>query len=428
MLLQRSAMCVLSTAACLTTTPGAAHAQNAFLLRDVRVFDGEHTLEHRWVRVDSGRITTIGGPELDRHTSGVEVIEGRGRTLLPGLIDSHVHIGEDVTGALHQALVFGVTTELDMFNGGARFERMKQVRAADPPDVADIRSAGVGATAPGGHPTQMGGGPIPTLSSADEAQAFVDARIAEGSDYIKIIRDDLSWMKPGGVPTLDSATIAALVRVAHIRGKLVVVHISTERDARMVLGAGADGLAHIFTGDTASRDFGAFVARHHAFVIPTLETIYGTCGRSDGPAILADTNFAPYLSAQWRGLLGMTWPAGKITCKGTDEAMRQLAQAHVRILAGTDAPIPGTAYGASLHGELAQLVHDGLTPEAALSAATAEPARIFQLSDRGTIGPGMRADLVLVDGDPTRDILATRRILAIWKRGVRVQRERISSP
>ncbi len=398
--------------------------QGAFLVRDVRAFDGERTLEHRWVLVDSGRIAAIGGPEVDARSPGVEVIDGRGRTLLPGLIDSHVHVAQDVTGALRQALVFGVTTELDMFNGGARFERMKEVRASDPPDVADVRSAGVGATAPGGHPTQMGGGPIPTLSSPAEAQAFVDARIAEGSDYIKIIRDDLSWMRPGGVPTLDSATIAALTSAAHARGKLAVVHIATERDARMVLGAGADGLAHIFVADTASRDFGAFVASHHAFVIATLVTIYGTCGRSNGPSILADTNLAPYVSGQWRRMLSMTWPAGKTTCNGTDDAMRQLAQARVPILAGTDAPIPGTAYGASLHGELALLVQDGLTPEMALAAATSVPARIFHLTDRGTIRPGMRADLVLVDGDPTRDILATRRIVAVWKRGVRVERAR----
>src|SRR2546429_5762269 len=92
-------------------------------------------------------------------------------------------------------------------------------------------------------------------------------------------------------------------------------------------------------------------------------------------------------------------------CNRTDEGIRQLARAHVPILTGTDAPVPGTAYGASVHVELALLVRDGLTPVQALAAATSVPAQAFHLSDRGWIRPGMRADLVLVEGDPTTNIL-----------------------
>ena len=92
------------------------------------------------------------------------------------------------------------------------------------------------------------------------------------------------------------------------------------------------------------------------------------------------------------------------------------------ILAGTDAPNPGTAHGSSLHRELELLVQAGLSPEAALAAATSVPARIYGLRDRGRIAPGLRADLVLVNGDPSRDITATRDIVSIWKRGVRLER------
>lgn len=91
-------------------------------------------------------------------------------------------------------------------------------------------------------------------------------------------------------------------------------------------------------------------------------------------------------------------------------------------MTGTDAPIPGTTYGASVHGEMTLLVRAGLTPFQALTAATSAPAVCFHLADRGRIRAGMRADMVLVDGDPTSDILATRNIVAVWKRGVRVQR------
>jgi imidazolonepropionase-like amidohydrolase len=103
--------------------------------------------------------------------------------------------------------------------------------------------------------------------------------------------------------------------------------------------------------------------------------------------------------------------------------MHELMQAHVPILAGTDAgALTGLPYGASLHGELKLLVDDGMSPVEALAAATSAPARAFHFRDRGLIRPGLRADLVLVEGDPTHDILATRNIVAVWKKGVRIER------
>ena len=405
----------------LALSAAQSTAQRPIVIRDVRVFDGERTTEHRSVLVDSGRIIRVGNADMP--TPGAVEIDGRNRTLLPGFIDSHVHVADSVASALHQALVFGVTTVLDMFSAGARLERIKQFRLADTPGLADVRSAGVGATVPGGHPTQMGGPPFPTLRNAADAPAFVDARIVEGSDYIKIIREDSG---AGRLPTLDSATIAVIVREAHAKGKLVVAHAGSERAARMVLGAGVDGLVHMFIADTVSSDFGAFVSAHRAFVIPTLVTFASACGRLEAPALAADTSITPYLSARWRTSLTMTasWPSRPPACAGTDAGIRQLVAARVPILAGTDAPIPGTTYGASLHAELELLVRVGVPPEAALRAATLESARAFRLDDRGAIRSGLRADLVLVDGDPTRDIFATRRIVGVWKRGIRVERPR----
>ena len=100
-----------------------------------------------------------------------------------------------------------------------------------------------------------------------------------------------------------------------------------------------------------------------------------------------------------------------------------LADRGVPILAGSDPPARGRPYGASMHRELELMVQAGLSPTAALRAATSVPARIFGLDDRGRIAPGLRADLLLVDGDPTADILATRSIVAIWKQGAQFDRE-----
>src|SRR5208282_5359317 len=94
----------------------------------------------------------------------------------------------------------------------------------------------------------------------------------------------------------------------------------------------------------------------------------------------------------------------------------------VPVLAGTDAS-DGVTSGALLHAELATIVKAGLTPPEALEDATSVPAKAFSLTDRGRIAPGLRADLLLVHGDPTTDVAATKDIVAIWKQGVRFDRE-----
>ena len=103
--------------------------------------------------------------------------------------------------------------------------------------------------------------------------------------------------------------------------------------------------------------------------------------------------------------------------------MRALHARGVPILAGTDAANPGTTYGASLHRELVLLTEAGLTPGEALAAATSVTADAFGLVDRGRVAPGRRADLLLVEGDPTADVTATRAVVGIWKGGVRIDRD-----
>jgi hypothetical protein len=103
--------------------------------------------------------------------------------------------------------------------------------------------------------------------------------------------------------------------------------------------------------------------------------------------------------------------------------VRALHAAGVRVLAGSDVPNPGTVHDVSVHRELELLVDAGLPPLDALAAATSAPAEAFKLADRGRIAPGKRADLVLVDGDPTKDIKATRAIAAVWIAGRKFDRD-----
>jgi imidazolonepropionase-like amidohydrolase len=398
-----------------------AAAPPSFLIQDVRLFDGHRVFDHRSVLVRDGRIAAIGGPKLT--AKGATIVSAADKTLLPGIIDAHVHVPKvDTRNALIQSARLGVTTVLDMFTDQGTLRTIKQIEKEDAPGMADMRSAGVGATATGGHPTQMGGPPIPTIDSPDQAEAFVAARVAEGSDYIKLILEGGECSGCRRMPTLNAATFRALVAAAHRHGKLAVVHVFTEANARMAIDAGVDGLVHLFVGERASPDFGQFAARHHIFVVPTLNIEYLQCGKSNGIALAADPRLISQTFPDYVRALKIPHSKSTISCDGTDQAIKELHATGVPLLTGTDAPVPGGTYGASTLDEMALLVADGLTPMEALIAGTSAPAKAFHLNDRGEIRAGKRADLVLVDGDPTRNIDAVKNISAVWKRGALISR------
>ena len=394
--------------------------ESSFAIVNARIFDGSQTIPRGTVVVEGGRIAAVGADV--KPPAGAKVIDAAGNTLLPGLIDSHTHTWGD---ALMRALQFGVTTELDMFTSPMFAGAMREEQKTGAFNRADIKSAGILATAPGGHGTQYGV-PVPTLTKPDEAQAWVDARIAEGSDYIKIIWEDGS-VHNRTIPSLDRPIVAAVIKAAHQRGKLAVVHVSTQPNARAAIEEGADGLVHIFSEMAPEASFVTLAAERKAFVIPTLTVIEGTSGGTGGSALSEDPRVAPYLRAdETKNLKNSVKREGsKRNLAFSVEAVRQLHAAGVVIVAGSDAPNPGTTHGASIHRELEMLVQAGLTPAQALAAATSNPAKAFRLEDRGRIAPGLRADLILVQGDPTADIKATRDLLRIWKGGREVERPRL---
>jgi len=414
-------LCVL-LAAGVSLAAGRASASNSddkkeFVIRDVRIFDGTRVITQGQVWVQNGRIKAVATDV--KAPASVRRIDGAGKTLLPGLIDAHTHA---YGTALKEALPLGVTTELDMFADHSFAAQIKKQQADGKDlDLADLRSAGTLVTAPKGHGTEYGL-VIPTITSPGETQAFVDARLAEGSDYIKIVYDD---GKAYGLnfPTLTRETMAAVITAAHKRGVLAVVHIGTLQGARDAIESGADGLAHLFVDAAPDAEFAALVAKHHAFVVPTLSVLATITGAPSGKVLAGDARVTSYMTPDSIRNLGSSFPRKSGQFSFPQETVRRLKAQHVPILAGTDAPNPGTAHGASMHGELVLLVGAGLTPAEALAAATSVPARVFHLDDRGQIAPGKRADLLLVNGDPTADITATRSIVAVWKAGVELDRE-----
>lgn len=357
-------------------------------IENARVFDGEHLSEPRTVFVVDGLISP---------TAGVDAVtvEANGAALLPGLIDAHVHLG---AGAQATTLAhWGVTTALDM--GAKDPEIISALRKMT--GVAAVRSAGFPAgPAHGSHIQRMGYPASIAISRREEADAWVAARVASGSDYIKVL---LEPSVPGKPEPLDAATVTAIVNAAHGLGRRVIAHTTTAATISLAVHCGVDAITHTPLGAPLDDSvIGSLVARGTA-VIPTLSMMKGIVESIPDAGRPPGMSFANALST-----------------------VRRLHEAGVTFVAGTDANAdPATPaqplHGESLHGELELMVSAGLPPAAALRAATSAAADFFGLPDRGRIRDGLQADLVLVEGDPTVDIVATRAILGVWVAGERVR-------
>ena len=406
-----AALILVGSLPIVPTKQGHECTSPATAVESVRVFDGERVLPSATVLFHCAKISGVfvEGAQFDLPEDAIR-IDGRGKTLLPGLIDAHVHVSR--RSSLERTLEFGVTTVLDM--GSAIDGFVSSIREEDrqgpATDRADLFSAVLWVTAPGSHGTQFG--EVPTLVEPEDASSFVAARISDGAAFIKIIYDNFK-MIPRPVPTLSRETLFATVRAAHEHGRMAVVH-SRDVDAYAdVVEAGADGFVHLPTDDVPSDELiGAMVDRG-MFVSPNL-----SLARHEGLRLIEDPVLGPRLNEQEIRNL-RAWEAKRQEFGDEVEyaALIALHDAGVPVLAGSDTPNGGTTDGASLHMELQLLVEAGLTPVEALKAATSRTATAFDLHDRGRIAEGLRADLLLVEGAPDRDVTDTRRIVKIWKAG-----------
>lgn len=404
---------------------GAAAEGGSLLIRNVRLFDGTRVHSKADVLVEDGRVARIGRGLKAR---GGTVVDGAGKTLLPGLIDTHVHA---FPGAAEDALRFGVTAEMEMFSMAPRegLHAAKKAREAlGPTAKADMWSSGIGVTTPEGHPAKSAPpGMIPTLTNEGDAAAFVAERAAGGSDYIKIFYDEgrsAETAQPR-FKTFTPEQLGRIVAATHANGLKAMVHTGTLEDSRFAIGKGADAIVHIFTDKVADEAFVKLAKAKGAFVIPTFATIAGHVATGEGAALAAQPELEPFLSpSQKETLRAVPKKPGKRTELETAvESVRRLHKGGVAVVAGTDAPNAGTAHGAAMPIELSYLVRAGMSPVEALRAATSLPARIMGMKDRGRIVAGARADLLLVDGDPTRRIGDLAKIAAVWKNGHAVDRK-----
>lgn len=431
----------------------ATDANPSGVIRNVRVFDAPRAAlldGLRDVVFRDGRIAAVAPPGVV--APGLTETDGRGGTLLPGLIDVHTHIGGVASPSWHTELpdeeenltaflYAGVTTLLDagaltpaIF--GLR-DRVRSGAVLGP----HLYAAGPMFTAPGGHPVGLMRDNLPfwirwyilpriarEVATPEAARQAVDALLADHPDVIKIAVDDLV----PGEPRIATEVIAAITARAHENRLRVVAHIGRSRDVVDSVGAGVDALMHNVYTDPISDEAVEKIAAAKVPVVATIgiwdtveqlgtlrpEALSPLTREIAKPGVLAALSQFP--GDRERERLGaMTKPLrdGHAARRAN---LAKLRAAGVVILAGSDAVNSGQFPGAGLHDELGKLVEAGMAPGEALRAATHENARFLAGPDAdfGEIAPTQRADLVLVDGDPTADIAATQRITHVWLDGV----------
>ena len=390
---------------------GSDIAANSFVIGPVEIFDGEQfSTELKYVEIEDGKISQI---STQNPAPNKPLVNTNGQTLLPGLIDAHAHAFGD---ALTRQSQYGVTTVLDMFTQPVVLKAAKPLRSeTSQSNQADLWSAGILATAPKGHGTEYGM-QIPVITGPEQALEFVKARKAEGSDYLKIVYQSAKAPRRL-MPSIDQATLIALVNAAHAEQMLAVVHIQDQQSALDAARAGADGLVHGFFESRIQDALLTELKNRDIFVIPTM-AVHEAMSRhtANEKWLLNDSRIA--LDAVSRSNLAKSFSQFNIPASLYDNMMANTAamQQHgIRLLAGTDAPNPGTAHGISLSVEFLLLQEAGLSVEAALRAATSLPATAFSLPERGFIKVGMRADLLLVENG--HDLLTLTRPVQVWKNG-----------
>jgi len=434
---------------------------NDLVIRDVAVIDVEtgRRTPARDVWVRNGRIAAI-EPTGSSRLEGARVIDGRGASLLPGLIDMHGHVSlgrgplwalepGDPEANLRSFLYAGVTTVFDPSDStGDAVERRGEVARRERLGPT-IYTAGKMLTCPGGHPVAMTRLFAPgwiswyiaprmatQVESREEAYAAVDALAARGVDFIKVAVDRL----PPQAPRISTATLKAIGDRARKRDMRWVAHIGTTQDAIDAAEAGASLWAHGVAQERIPEDR---IQRLAAFGIPMVVTIEvadryirGLSGpidpipmeRQTVPPDVLDSFYPPpdgFSLDAFGSLEGFDSPG-----TSADNMMR-LRRAGVTILAGSDSQGGGIFPGASLHRELGQLVRAGLTPGEAIRAATLDSATFLadgQPIEFGAVRVGLKADLLLVEGDPTEDVARLQDIREVILGGTPIERRSVLAP
>jgi imidazolonepropionase-like amidohydrolase len=417
---------VLAAILLLTTAADAGAASRVKAFVGARVIDGTGAaaIENAVVVVRDGRIEAVGAKIT--LPADAERIDVAGKTVIPGLINAHGHVG-DVVGlrsapelnttpnVLRQLGLYaryGITTVFSLGGDAEPGFRARDAQSTPSLDRARIHVAG----------------PVIVAATPEEARRMVDEVAALKPDLVKIRVDD----NLGTSPKMTPPVYQAVIDRAHKHGLRVAAHIYYLDDAKGLLRAGADFIAHSVRDRDVDEELIGLLKQRDVCLCPTLMREVSTFVYESEPAFFADPFFLRDADAAVLGELRD--PKRQATLRTSRSAqeykkalevagrnLKRLSDAGVRIAMGTDTGPPARFQGYFEHMELELMAKAGLTPRQVLQSATRDAAHCMNAAEgAGTIRPGAWADLVVLGGNPLEDVRHTRTIESVWIAGNRV--------
>ncbi len=447
--------CVRSDMAKFPLLVEDARVGGRILFRGVDVYPGWGKVlwKGRDVLVEAGKIRGIGARQTIK-AEGAHVVEGAGHTLMPGLVDTHVHLSGSGSAPghfvfwneqhnLHAHLRAGVTTVFDLGGQASASMAMRdKVRSGQWLGPRIFFTDGP-ISSPGSHPAPAGSKLLPwplgwfapllltTIQTPADAPKIVAGLQKKQVDYVKMVVDQL----PPGSPEMGESLVRALVRAAKAKGMRVFIHIGSAQNALVAARAGADVLAHGVYRDALTEAQAREIAKAGIRMIPTLAAFERTAELAEGKMRLEPMERMMHPSVLWEPILGekgksfakvpvlREFAEGLLRArKHWHENIRLLHRAGVPIWVGTDSALPGVYPGSAYHRELQALSKVGIPNDALLEAATSGASRLLEKHPRyGKVEVGMAADLIMIEGDPLRDIRAVEKLKVVMRAGKKLR-------
>ncbi len=387
---------IISTIALLLTTCAADHRYD-LVIANVGMFDGERDLGIVNIAVNADTIAAISKSPLRSDS----IVDGTGKYIVPGLVNSHAHIWEEEQ--LMEAYRAGVLANMGMHASNHTRDSTLKV-TGDGKGYPFYYTAGVAATLPGGHPTQITPG-IETVNDSVSIKQFVNNRISEGVDYIKVIKESSPWFEhPEGPPSLPYDSIAKIIDYAHSKGLKVIVHIGLLEEMVEISKLRPDGFAHMWYSSNNSNltdEKLKVIKESGAFVVPTALV-------NEKAILFANKEGGSF--AAWANENFLSMPEIK-------KSICKVHEAGITILAGTDNGNFDLNWGDDLINELLIYSECGMSNEEILKTATGNPAKVWNIPV-GLLHVGSKATMVLLNGNPMENLETVKDVNIIWKNGI----------
>ncbi len=420
---------VMALVGALLILGAQAPAPTTFVLTGARVIDGtgRSPIEQGAILVRNGRVEAVGAQTAVAVPTGVTRIDVTGKTIIPGLVNAHAHVNLDrqstqpprdqIAAQLKNYSDYGVTTIVSLGDDGVESVKLRDEQQRGTPDRARLYVAGTNVVAP----------------SAEEGRRMVDSAAAKKVNIIKTRVDG-----PDNSPQrMAPAVYGAIIDQSHKQGLQVAAHMFFLKDAKGLIDAGLDVLAHSIRDQDVDAALIDEIKRRNAAYIPTLTRDLSVFVYESTPAFFTDpflSRTASYVrlterlkdpAAQAKVRADADAQAIKKALQQANRNLKLLSDAGVTIAMGTDTGAGlGRWQGYFEHTELEMMVAAGLTPMQVLVAATGNAARVMKLdADLGTLQPGKWADFIVLSANPLMDIRNTKQMDSVWIAGRKLARD-----